>query len=174
MSLFQKVFGPKEDPAKDAMRPLYAQIVEKARALHWYEKGGVADSLDGRFEMVSVMMSLVLIRLEQGDSTAENSVLLTEIFVDDMDGQLREIGVGDMIVGKHLGKMMAALGGRMGAYRGGLNGEGSLDDAILRNIFRGEVPDKAALKHVSDNIKAEMDKLRALDTADICQGASGW
>lgn len=174
MSLFQRIFGPKEDPAKDAMRPLYAKIVEKARALHWYEKGGVADSLDGRFEMVAAMMSLVLIRLEQTDDQADNSVLLTEIFVDDMDGQLREIGVGDMIVGKHLGKMMAAFGGRMGAYRDGVDDKGKLSEAVARNIFRGEAPKQGALNHVATKLISEMAVLAKMQPAAIVSGAADW
>ena len=47
------------------------------------------------------------------------SALLTEWFVEEMDGQLREQGVGDVVVGKHVGRLMATLGGRIGALRGG-------------------------------------------------------
>jgi cytochrome b pre-mRNA-processing protein 3 len=174
MSLLQKIFGPKEDPAKDAMRPLYAKIVEKARALHWYEEGAVTDSLDGRFEMVTAMLSLVLIRLDNAADKADESVLLTEIFVDDMDGQLREVGVGDMIVGKHLGKMMAAMGGRLGAYREGLKDKSILREAVLRNVFRGEAPDAEALDHVVSSLAAEMAKLSVLESAQIASGAADW
>ncbi len=174
MSLLQKIFGPKEDPAKDGMRPLYAKIVEKARALHWYEEGAVTDSLDGRFEMVTAMLSLVLIRLDSAGDKADESVLLTEIFVDDMDGQLREVGIGDMIVGKHLGKMMAAMGGRLGAYREGLEDRSILREAVLRNVFRGEAPDAEALDHVVSSLTAEMQKLSALESAQIAGGAADW
>ena len=174
MSLFQKIFGPKEDPAKDAMRPLYAKIVEKARELDWYEEGAVPDSLDGRFEMVTAMLSLVLIRLHSVGDKADESVLLTEIFVDDMDGQLREVGIGDMIVGKHLGKMMAAMGGRLGAYREGLGDRAKLSDAVVRNVFRGEAPDAKALDHVVSGLAAEMAKLSALESGQVASGAAGW
>jgi len=55
-------------------------------------------------------------------------VLLTELFVDDMDGQLRQSGVGDLVVGKHIGKLVSSLGGRLGALREAL---GEADDAAL-------------------------------------------
>jgi cytochrome b pre-mRNA-processing protein 3 len=63
-------------------------------------------------------------------------VLLTELFVDDMDAQLREAGVGDPAVGKHIGKLVSALGGRLGAYREALAAEGNelLAAAVQRNV----------------------------------------
>ena len=64
------------------------------------------------------------------------SVLLTEIFIDDMDGTLRQIGIGDYVVGKHVGRMMGALGGRLTAFarRAG----GGLDDAVApQHLPRG-------------------------------------
>src|SRR3546814_14845384 len=70
--------------------------------------------------------------------TKQQSVWLTELFVDDMDGQLRQIGIGDMIVGKHIGRMMSALGGRLSAYRSGLGAGESLEDALVRNLYRSE------------------------------------
>ncbi|MEE9434869.1 MAG: ubiquinol-cytochrome C chaperone family protein [Sphingorhabdus sp.] len=174
MSFLERFFGPKNDPAKDALRPLYDAAVAKARALHWYERGGVPDTLDGRFEMVAAMLSLILIRLEGEDGQDENSVHLTEIFVDDMDGQLREIGIGDMMVGKHIGRMMAALGGRMGAYREGLRDEGALAGAAARNIFRTETASEDAIGHVTGAIKGAKAKLDAMPVDMIIAGAADW
>src|SRR3546814_21170489 len=77
-------------------------------------------SSDLRFDMITAILCLVLLRLEGAPETKQQSVWLTELFVDDMDGRLRQIGIGDMIVGKHIGRMMSALGGRLAAYRSGL------------------------------------------------------
>jgi len=74
-------------------------------------------------------------------------------FVDDMDGQLREIGIGDVVVGKHVSKMMGMLGGRLGAYRGGIE-SGDLGPALVRNLYRGHAPADAALAHVRDRLTA--------------------
>ena len=78
------------------------------------------DTLDGRFDMIAAILALVLLRLEaEGEAGRGPSVLLTEIFIDDMDGTLRQIGIGDYVVGKHVGRMMGALGGRLAAFRAG-------------------------------------------------------
>ena len=78
---------------------------------------------------------------------------LSEAFVDDMDPQLREIGIGDLLVGKHVGRMMGMLGGRLGAYRDGL-AEGDIKPALVRNLYRGEAPEPAALAHVERELVA--------------------
>ena len=76
------------------------------------------DTIDGRFDMIAAILALVLLRLEaEGEAGRDPSVLLTEIFIDDMDGTLRQIGIGDYVVGKHVGRMMSALGGRLAAFR---------------------------------------------------------
>jgi len=59
---FLKRFFRTQDP-RDTMRALYIQIIGKARESHWYEKGHVPDSLDGRFDMMAAILSLILLRL---------------------------------------------------------------------------------------------------------------
>ena len=80
----------------------------------------VPDTVDGRFDMIAAVLCTVLLRLEREPEGLATTAPLTERFVDDMDGQLRQIGIGDIVVGKHIGKMMSMLGGRLGAYRDGL------------------------------------------------------
>lgn len=121
VSLLRRLFGPGQPDPREALRPLYQQVVAHARQPHWYLQGGVPDlPIDGRFEMVS--LALTLIRLELDPSQAAAMAFLTEISVDDMDAQLREFGVGDMVVGKRVGRLMGAFGGRLGAYREALAG----------------------------------------------------
>ncbi len=144
VNFLKNMFGRQDDRAP--VRALYAAIIAEARQAHWYEAGGVPDTIDGRFDMVSAILSLVLVRLEAlGEAGQTPSTLLTELFVSDMDGQLREIGIGDIVVGKHIGKMMGALGGRLGAYRDALNGGEALEGVMLRNLFRLEPPGDAAM-----------------------------
>ena len=116
MSFLSRLFGTQADP-RDALRPLWFRVVEISRLPEYYSRSGVADSLDGRFDMVVNVLAIATLRMEKSRSLASKSALLTELFVDDMDGQLRESGVGDIVVGKHMGKLMAALGGRIGALR---------------------------------------------------------
>lgn len=149
--------------------PLYTSVVARGRQPHWYLEGGVPDTIDGRFDMIAAVLSFVLLRLEGDPVGAETVARVTERFVDDMDGQLRQIGIGDIIVGKHIGKMMSMLGGRIGAYRDAL-AVGSLDAALVRNLYRGEAPPEPALRHVAARLYALRDALAQAPTAAIIAG----
>ncbi|MCX7864693.1 MAG: ubiquinol-cytochrome C chaperone family protein [Novosphingobium sp.] len=134
LSFLSRIFG-KARIAREPLRPLWQRIVEIARDRHWYAECGIADTVAGRFDAVTLVLSLVLLRMEQDKALMEPSVRLTELFVEDMDGQLRQSGVGDIVVGKHVGKLMQALGGRLGAYRKALSqGGDALADALSRNV----------------------------------------
>lgn len=149
--------------------PLYTAIVARGRAPHWYLAGAVPDTIDGRFDMIAAILAFVLLRLEDDPAGAETVARVTERFIDDLDGQLRQIGIGDIIVGKHIGKMMSMLGGRIGAYRDGL-AAGSLDAALVRNLYRGVVPADAALRDVATRLYAVRDTLAATPVAAIIAG----
>lgn len=116
MSLISRLFTKRPDE-RDAVRPLWHRIVEIAREKEWYATCGVADTVPGRFDAVTLVMALVMLRMEREEPLIAPSVHLTELFVDDMDGQLRQSGVGDLVVGKRMGKLMGVLGGRLGALR---------------------------------------------------------
>ena len=125
---------------------LYAAVVAEARQPRWYSAYGVPDTVDGRFDMVSLVLALVLLRLERESRDLE-AVRLTEQFIDDMDGQIREIGYGDLVVGKQVGGILAVVGGRLGAYRDGLDVE-----TLGRTLWRGETPANADAALVEINI----------------------
>lgn len=139
MSFLNRLFG--SNRPRDAMIPLYRGIVERGRDPQWYAQGGVPDTKDGRFDMIAAILATILLRLEaEGETFGSESALLTELFVEDMDGQLRELGIGDIVVGKHIGKMMGALGGRLAAYRNGFGADGDAPAALRRNLYRGTDP----------------------------------
>jgi cytochrome b pre-mRNA-processing protein 3 len=157
LAFLSRIFGDKRD--RERLRPLYDGIVALARDPAWYRDGQVPDTLDGRFDMVAAVLALVLLRLErEGDSAKDDSVLLTEIFIADMDGSVRQLGIGDLMVGKHVGRMMSALGGRIAAFREA--GAGSLKGPVARNIFHDSAPSEQALGFVS----ARLGHLRDLLT----------
>lgn len=169
LRLFGKLFGREVTPAA---LPLYTQVVSRARAPHWYLEGGVPDTVDGRFDMVAAVLSMVLIRLEDDPAAgAEPAARLAERFVDDMDGQLRQIGIGDMVVGRHIGRMMSMLGGRLGAYRDGL-ATGDLAPALERNLYRGQPPAPAALAHVDGALRELFARLRSAPVDALARGES--
>lgn len=156
MNLLARLFRSPPDP-REALRPLWRRVVEISREPGWYAECGVADTVAGRFDMITAVLALVLLRLEREDDGAPQSALLAELFVEDMDGQLRESGVGDIVVGKHVGKLMASLGGRLGAYRAALAGEGALEEAVRRNVTLLEGADPGALARRLQALAAGLD-----------------
>ncbi|WP_373487876.1 ubiquinol-cytochrome C chaperone family protein [Blastomonas sp.] len=176
MSVLSRLFS-RSDP-REAARPAYAQVIALGRDPYWYTDGGVADSVDGRFEAVALLLCLVLLRLEQDEdqpAVRQFSVHLAELFVDDMDGQLRQNGVGDLVVGKNIGKMMSALGGRLGVYRAALAADNTdmsaLDSALRRNLYREEQVADAQVTAAAAKVRALHDRMAALPVADVMQGA---
>ncbi len=164
MGLIDRIFGSTRAPD---MGPLYAAVVARARAPEWYLEGQVADSMDGRFEVLALIMALTLIRIEHdGQEGALPSVRLAERFVTDMDGQMRETGFGDLVVGKQVSKAMGALGGRLGAYRNGFD-----EAALVRNLWRGEHPGPAAIAKVRALIEETEASLNAASLAELVAGS---
>jgi cytochrome b pre-mRNA-processing protein 3 len=104
--------------------------------------------------MVATTVALALLRLEaEGEGGRAESVQLTELFIDDMDGTLRQIGIGDFVVGKHVGRLVGALGGRLGALREALAGEAPLEPAVRRNVFRGGPAAEAQVAWVAERLR---------------------
>lgn len=156
------------------LRPVYDAIVAAARDAEWYRHGGVPDTLEGRFDMVAALVALVLLRLEKEEDGAKTeSVALTEIFIDDMDGTLRQIGIGDFVVGKHVGKLVGALGGRLGAFRAAFSGETGLDPAVRRNLFREAPTSEAAVERIAERIRALHTRLETREITALLAGDLG-
>jgi len=165
LSFLQSIFGEKKERA--AWAPLYRAIVARARDPFWYRQGGVPDTLDGRFDMVAALTALVLIRLEAlGEAGRGPGVLLTELFVEDMDSSLRQIGIGDYVVGKHVGRMVGALGGRLAAFRAG-----DVAAAARRNLFHDSPPSEEAVALVAGRLEQFAAALGALGLGALAEGA---
>lgn len=123
--------------AAEAARALYERAVVQAREAAFYADLGVPDSLDGRFDMVALHVFLLLHRLKQDrGSGARVAQYLFDVMFDDMDESLRELGVGDLGVGRRVKEMARALYGRSAAYEAGLAGDDRmLAAALARNLF---------------------------------------
>jgi cytochrome b pre-mRNA-processing protein 3 len=168
LSFFSRLFGARQDRAR--LRPLYDAVVAEGRRPAWYRDGGVPDTLEGRFDIIAAVLAMVLIRLEmEGERGRQVSVLLTEVFIDDMDGSLRELGVGDMVVGKRVGKLMGALGGRLGVFREGLEG-GGIEAAVRRNVFRDSPPSGEAVEFVTARLTGFSEALAAVPLEQVLRG----
>jgi cytochrome b pre-mRNA-processing protein 3 len=126
-------FGKKADPAVVA---LYERAVSQARQPVLYRTFGVADTIDGRFEMVVFHVCPLIDRLrDDSGATLPAGQDLFDTFVKDMEGNLRTIGVGDLSVPKKMKKMGEAFYGRLEAYRRSLDDEAELALALARNVL---------------------------------------
>ena len=163
VSFLSRLLDKKTDDRAVA-RPLWHALVAQAREPRWYARCGVADTLEGRFDTITLVLALVLLRMEKEPELITPSVRLTELFVEDMDGQLRQSGVGDLSVGKHIGKLMGVLGGRLGALREVLpQGGGPFAEAIARNATLTEGADPALFTAEMTQLVARLDATSAQD-----------
>lgn len=168
MKLIDRLFRTAPDP-REALRPLWHRVVEVARNPAFYRDDGVADTVAGRFDMITAVLAVVLLKLERDGEHERETALLTELFVDDMDGQLRESGVGDMVVGKRMGRLVAVLGGRLGAMREALasGNDTALEDALARNVTMIEGRDTKAL---AERLRDFADRLGTRDSRSVLAG----
>ena len=165
MSLISRLFGQHDDRAD--VRPLWHRTVEISREKAWYAECGVADTVEGRFGMITMVLALVLLRMEKEPVLTERSARLTELFISDMDGQMRNSGVGDLAVGKRMGKLMGALGGRLGALRDWQAQGGDLPELVARNLTLREGAHPAAAAARLEDLSRQ---IMHSDSADLLRG----
>ncbi|MDA1321838.1 MAG: ubiquinol-cytochrome C chaperone [Proteobacteria bacterium] len=123
------------------VQALYALAVEQARQPDFYTHLGVADRIDARFELYTLHVLLLFVRLKQeGERGADLAQKLFDAYVSSLDNVLRELGVGDVSVGKKMRKLGEALYGRMSAYEKALRAgdRDGLQASIARNVFESE------------------------------------
>lgn len=127
---------------------LYTAAVEAAREPGYYLELGVADTLQGRFDLFSLHVALVIRRLRHDGDPAGKDIAqaVFDAMFSDMDLNLREMGVGDMSIGKRVKRMWENFNGRAQAYEAALDAgdAAALADALARNLWGGEAPEGAA------------------------------
>jgi cytochrome b pre-mRNA-processing protein 3 len=137
--MFQRFFPPRMAVA--AGRALYAPLIEQARRPAFYLQGRAPDTTDGRFELYTLHLALVVRRL-RGESAfaAEASQALFDAFLGGLDIGLRELGVGDLTVPKKMRKLGEAIYGRFRSYDAALAADapdGALEAALGRTVYAG-------------------------------------
>src|SRR5438477_5424361 len=127
----------RRNPLQKAAELAYRRVVDQARQPGFFIDGGVPDTIDGRFELICLHAFLYLHRLKREQKRAAG---LGQRFFDtmfgDFDRSLREMGTGDLSVGREVRRMAQAFYGRVAAYESGLAGDDSvLQPALARNLF---------------------------------------
>jgi len=148
---------------KKAAISLYVTLVTQSRAPSFYTECGVADSVDGRFDMIAIHCFLVMNRLKDcGKAAGQLSQVLFDEMFNDMDRGLRELGVGDMGVGKRVRAMAKAYMGRVDAYDRALEaGDDALEEALRRNLYRGDDQAAGHARAMADYMRREHASLAA-------------
>lgn len=163
----------KESDSRRAGESLYLCAVRQARQPIFYTDLKVPDTVDGRFDMIATHVFLILRRLKaDGDRTQSVSQALFDAMFSDMDSGLREMGAGDLGVGRRVKAMAQAFYGRVAAYENGLDDQGEpLADAVLRNVFRGSEEQRAAARLIADYIRHQSITLSNQAIDDILEGS---
>lgn len=150
-------------------RRVYEAIVAAARQPTPYADWGVPDTVDGRFDMISLYLFLVLDRLKGAEGDFRQK--LTDAFFADMDRSLREMGVGDLSVAKKVRKMAEVFYGRVAAYDVALTeGREALAAALARNVYAGAAAGGGEFK-LADHVLALKSALAGQQPAQIAGGA---
>jgi cytochrome b pre-mRNA-processing protein 3 len=152
---------------------LYLRVVEQARQPLFYLDLGVPDTPDGRFDMIALHAALLLRRLRRDRERSEAvSQAVFDLMFADMDQNLREMGVGDLAVGKRIKAMAQGFYGRLAAYDVGLAAAGDevLADALARNVFRHRPPGEGDAPGLAAYMRRQADGLDAQPVEALLAG----
>ena len=149
---------------------LFAAITSLAREPHWYVGGAVPDTLDGRFAVLSTVTALVLVRLEaEKDSGNIASVALTERFVEAMDSEHRELGLGDPKLGRTVRKLVGLLARRTELWRETVSGHSEWPMAARESLYKSGVSTDT-LAHSASALQGLWTRLQSASVVEIEHG----
>lgn len=153
---------------------LYGAAVAAARHPYFFDRLGAPDSLDGRFDLVGLHVALLIHRLRR-DADPRGAALAQAVFdamFADMDVNLREMGVGDLAVGKRVRRMWEAFHGRAQAYEAALEAADAdaFAAALQRNVWRSEGEASPAARRLAGHARATAAALAAQPLAPLLRG----
>lgn len=131
---------------------LFQWVADQARQPHWYVEGGAPDTIDGRFAMVATVTALVLVRLERGEDGARPSAALTERFVEAMEAEHREMGLGDPKLGRTVRKLVGSLARRVDLWRAMVD-RGDWAAAACQSVYGDTEPAPESVAHSAASLQ---------------------
>jgi cytochrome b pre-mRNA-processing protein 3 len=154
---------------RGTIEAIYGMIVTQAREPLFYRDLGVPDTVNGRFDLLLMHLWLVLRRLKSADGGMELSQAVFDHFCNDMDDNLRELGVSDLKVPKRMQAFGEAFYGRTAAYDLALSdGHEALAQALCKNVLNGENIEKA--RRLAAYAEAAIAALAGQDAAALLSG----
>lgn len=126
---------------------LFEALNAAARRSQFYTGGGAPDTVEGRFEVLAIHVFLAIRRLRLDAPASDRlSIVLQEVFFRRLDHSLRELGVGDLSIGRKIRGLAEAFYGRAAAYEKAIsNGGDALAAALTRNVYESADPGRARL-----------------------------
>ena len=165
--MLARLFSRRRDDAS-ARRP-HAAVVAQSRRPEFYLELGVADTVQGRFEVICPHAVLLLRRLRvEGGGGNELGQQLFDVMFADIDSSLRELGVGDLGVGPRVKRMARHFYGRIEAYGEGLDAGESA--ALGRNLYAGAPVPPDRLKRIAGYMRQAEAGLAAQPFAGLAEG----
>lgn len=166
-------------PARAAADALYDSVVRRSREPRFYTDFAVPDTVSGRFDLLMLNAFLVFERLKSFDGPMADALrdALWKRMIRDMDHSMRELGVGDLAVGKKIKKVARGFYGRVEAFERGLAETGSdrsLRAALERNLYAGLVVDAAVLDVMARVVRSAQTHLKALPDSRLASGGIDW
>ena len=153
---------------------LFQALVGEARQPHWFIEGEVDDTIDGRFAVLATIVALAIVRLERGRELAKSGpVALTERFVEAMDAEHRQLGIGDPTVGKIVRKLVGALDRRVGIWRPAVDGGDGWDEAVRASLSKDGASSSEALNYIGGRLRSIWVRLEAASDEALVEGRLG-
>jgi cytochrome b pre-mRNA-processing protein 3 len=164
-------FSKPDQPQRRTIEAIYGMIVTQAREPTFYKELGASDTVNGRFDVLILHLWIVLRRFRSANGADQTSQALFDRFCEDMDANLREMGVGDLTVPKRMQAFGEAFYGRTAAYDAALAaGPDALAQALCKNVLNGQgIENGKALATYANVAMAHLDGLD--DTAFL---AGSW
>ncbi len=148
---------------------VYEKIITQSRSKQFYEFLDIPDTFDGRFELMVLHAFLVVRRLKDSKKKLKFGRDIMTLLFDNFDLSLREVGVGDMGIGKKIKLMADSFYGRAFAYEEALKDDGELlEQTLNRNVFKKDERNKSkSLKMLADYIRKEALAIEKLSDSDL-------
>jgi len=162
--------------ARKAAERLYAAAAAQARAEALYARMGAPDTVEGRFELLTLHVILLIDQLKDGSGEAAAvRQILFDVYISNLDGALREMGVGDLSVGKRMRKLGEAFYGRARACESAFSAlpdARPLEEVLQRTVFEGAAAAQPA--GLADYLRRCRETLAAGDQPALIGGAPRW
>ncbi len=172
--IFERLF--RKSSTRAIGQALYEAAIAQARQPILYAELGAPDTVEGRFELYTLHVVMVLHRLKGiGGEAGDASQALFDVYILALDDALREMGVGDLVVGKKMRRLGEAFYGRARHYEAALGAgaaEGDLSALLWRTVYAEK--EGARGDPLADYVRRSVAMLSAIPTEDVIAARLTW